>query len=284
VGELLPWQATFVAIGLPGVVIALLMLFVAEPRRVGAARGTPTQGVPVAETVAYLKAHRTSFTAALLGVGFYTLTIYAWAGWTPTYFVRELGWTYPQIGKALGIIITFAGPIGVLSATALADRWRRKGVDHANLRVGALCSAGMAITSTGMVYAGSPLLTIVFLALAAAFSFSLLGVGPSIIQDTAPPPMRGQVAALYTGTLNIIGAGFGPVAVGLLTDYVLRDPSKIGLAIVITCVAAGILSVLIFRSGFATYAAARAAAAGWRESATEPAVPAIALGQAAPAH
>jgi hypothetical protein len=74
------------------------------------------------------------------------------------------------------------------------------------------------------------------------------------------------------------------VAVGLLTDYVLRDPSKIGLAIVITCVAAGIISVLIFRSGFATYAATRAAAAGWRESGTDPAGPAIALGQAAPAH
>lgn len=280
-GELLPWQATFVAVGLPGVFIALLMLAVPEPRLAGAARGTPTQGVPVAETVAYLKAHRTCFTAALLGVGFYTLTIYAWAGWTPTYFVRELGWTYPQIGKALGVIITIAGPVGVLTATGLADFWRRKGIAHANLRVGALCCAGMAITSTGMVYAGNPVLTIVFLTLAASFSFSLLGVGPSIIQDTAPAPMRGQVAALYTGTLNIIGAGFGPVAVGLLTDYVLRDPSKVGLAIVITCVTAGTIGVLIFRSGFATYATTRAAAAEWREKTL---VPAPAPTGVAPAH
>jgi MFS family permease len=134
----------------------------------------------------------------------------------------------------------------------------------------------MAITSTGMVYAGSPVLTMVFLALAAAFSFSLLGVGPSIIQDTAPAPMRGQVAALYTGTLNIIGAGFGPVAVGLLTDYVLRDQSKVGLAIVITCVTAGTIGMLIFRSGFATYAATRAAATDWRETAPTLAAPAIA--------
>lgn len=277
-GELLPWQATFVAVGLPGVVIALLMLAVPEPRRIGAARGMPTEDVPVAETVAYLKAHRKCFTAALLGVGFYTLTVYAWASWTPTYFVRELGWTYPQIGKALGIIIAIAGPVGVLTATGLADYWRRNGVPHANLRVGALCCAGMAITSTGMVYAGSPALTVVFLGLAAAFSFSLLGVGPSIIQDTAPAPMRGQVAALYTGTLNIIGAGFGPVAVGLLTDYVLRDPSKVGLAIVITCVTAGTIGMLIFRAGFATYAATRTAAMNWRESTPALAIP---IGKAA---
>ena len=203
----------------------------------------------------------------MLGVGFYTLTIYAWAGWTPTYFVRELGWTYPQIGKLLGVIIAIAGPVGVLTATGLADFWRRKGVPHANLRVGALCSAGMAVTSTGMVYAGSPVLTLIFLTLAAAFSFSLLGVGPSIIQDTAPAPMRGQVAALYTGTLNIIGAGFGPVVVGVLTDYVLRDPSKIGLAIVLTCVTAGVIGVLLFLSGTSTYAATRDDAANWTEEA-----------------
>ena len=79
--------------------------------------------------------------------------------------------------------------------------------------------------------------------------------------------MRGQVAALYTGTLNIIGAGFGPVAVGVLTDYVLRDPSKIGLAIVLTCVTAGVIAVLLFLSGTSTYAATKDDAANWREEA-----------------
>jgi MFS family permease len=262
-GALLPWQATFVAVGVPGLIIALFMLAVPEPRRIGVARGTESHGVPVAATVAYLTRHRKTFTNTLLGIGFYTVTVYAWAGWTPTYFVRELGWTYPQIGKLLGVIIAIAGPVGVLTATGLADFWRRRGVAHGNLRVGALCSAGMAVSSTGMVYAGSPVLTMIFLALAAALSFAMLGVGPSIIQDTAPPPMRGQVAALYTGILNIIGAGFGPVAVGVLTDYVLRDPSKIGLAIVLTCVTAGVISVLLYLSGTATYAATRDDAANW---------------------
>jgi hypothetical protein len=77
--------------------------------------------------------------------------------------------------------------------------------------------------------------------------------------------MRGQVAALYTGTLNIIGAGFGPVAVGVLTDYVLRDPSKIGLAIVITCVTAGVIGLLFFLSGTSSYAATRDDAVNWRD-------------------
>ena len=107
---------------------------------------------------------------------------------------------------------------------------------HANLRVGVLSCVGMAVASTGMVFGGSPAACVIFLALGAMFSFTLIGVGAMSLQETAPAPMRGQVAALFAGVLNIIGAGLGPVAVGVITDYVLRDPSAIGTAIVVTCV------------------------------------------------
>jgi hypothetical protein len=105
------------------------------------------------------------------------------------------------------------------------------------------------------------------------FSFSLTGVGAMSLQEIAPASMRGQAAALFAGVLNIIGAGLGPVAVGVLTDYVLRDPSAIGTAIVATCVTASVLGVLLFRSGFATYGATCADATAWREDTPTPAIP-----------
>ena len=51
--------------------------------------------------------------------------------------------------------------------------------------------------------------------------------------------MRGQFAALYTGVLKLFGAGADPVAVGLLTDYVLRNPMAIGRSIGIVCPCSG---------------------------------------------
>ena len=237
------------------------MLFVPEPRRMGAARDVPTAGVPLSLTVDFLRSNRKTFTAIMFGAGFLYLAIYGWLGWAPTYFVRELGWTYPQVGKAFGVILAVAGPAGALGGSWLADFWRRKGVAHANLRVGVLSCAGMAVASTGMVLSASPAACVVFLALGAVFSFTLIGVGAMSLQETAPAPMRGQVAALFAGVLNIVGAGFGPVAVGLITDYVLRDPSAIGTAIVATCVTASVIGLLLFRSGFATYAPATRAAA-----------------------
>jgi MFS family permease len=274
VGELLPWQATFIAVGMPGVVIALLMLFVPEPRRMGAGRNVPTVGVPVSLTVDFLRSNRRTFTAIMLGAGFLYLAIYGWLGWAPTYFVRELGWTYPQVGKAFGIILALAGPVGAVGGSWLADLWRRKGVAHANLRVGVVSCAGMAVASSGMVLSTSPAACVLFLALGAAFSFTLVGVGAMSLQETAPAPMRGQTAALFAGVLNIVGAGLGPVAVGVITDYVLRDPSAIGTAIVATCVTASGIGLLLFRSGFATYAATAADAAAWREGKPAPALPA----------
>jgi hypothetical protein len=111
------------------------------------------------------------------------------------------------------------------------------------------------------------------------FSFTLIGVGAMSLQETAPAPMLGQVAALFAGVLNIIGAGLGPVAVGVITDYVLRDPSAIGTAIVATCVSASVIGLLVFRSGFATYAATRADATGWRVSAPTSAIPTVTAGR-----
>lgn len=283
-GELLPWQATFIAVGLPGVAIALLMLLAPEPRRMGAARAERTQGVPVSATTDFLKEHARTFTAIMFGTGSLYLAVYGWTGWTPTYFVRELGWTYPEIGKALGVILTVAGPVGAIGGASLAGRWRKQGIATANLRVGILSCIGMAVASTGMVYGGGTAVSVGFLALGAVFSFTLIGVGTLIIQETAPAPMRGQIAALFTAILNIIGAGLGPVAVGLITDYVLGDATAIGTAIVLTSVTASGIGLLLFRSGFATYARTRDAAADWRAPTTVQAEPAIAQGRIAPAH
>jgi MFS family permease len=283
-GELQPWQATFIAVGLPGVAIALLMLLVPEPRQMGAARGVRTTGVPISATVEFLRGNARTFTAVMFGTGSLYLAVYGWAGWTPTWFVRELGWTYPQIGKLLGVILTVAGPLGALGGAWLADRWRRQGVATANLRIGILSCVGMAVASAGMVFGGSPAVSVAFLALGAVFSFTIIGVGPLIIQETAPAPMRGQIAALFTAVLNIVGAGLGPVAVGLITDYVLGDATAIGIAIVVTCVAASTVGLLLYRSGFATYARTRDAASDWREPATQPAEPVAAPGRIATAH
>ncbi len=138
--------------------------------------------------------------------------------------MREFGWKYSEIGKVFGLLLATAGPIGALCGTWLGDFWRRRGVAHGYLRVAFVAAIGLAASGSAMVMMPGANLAVVFLALSAFFSFCLFGAGPAAIAQITPGPMRGQVTALYTGGLSLLGAGLGPVAVGVLTDYVLGDP------------------------------------------------------------
>jgi MFS family permease len=275
-GALHPWQATFMALGLPGLFVALLMLAVPEPRNavsgsgIGSGKGSgkanarPGVAVPVAMVRRYAAENRRTMISLMLGAGFFYTCVYGWSAWAPTYFVREFGWKYSEIGKALGFLLAIVGPLGAIFGGWLGDFWKRRGMAHGYLRVAFVASAGLSTSAIGMVSVHDAHLALGFVGLASFFTFFLFGAGPSAIQEISPAPMRGQFAALYTGVLNLLGAGCGPVVVGVLTDYVLRDPKAIGQSITIVSLICGSIACLLFRRGFRAYRDTLGNAADWR--------------------
>ena len=268
-GAIEPWQATFIAVGLPGVIVALFMLAVPEPRTRARKSGSKADvassiSVPVGVVADYVWRNGKTTSALLLGAGFFYMSVYAWAGWAPTYFVRQFGWKYSEIGKVLGLLLAVAGPLGAFFGTWLGDRWRNAGIEYGYLRVAMVAAAAITISSCAMVLVPSANLAVICLASGAFFSFFLFGAGPAAIAQISPPPMRGQVAALFTGGLNLLGAGLGPVSVGILTDYVMRDPKAIGVSMLVVFLFAGAGAIILFVSGFRSYADTLQNAARWR--------------------
>jgi MFS family permease len=266
-GAIEPWQATFIAVGLPGIIIAVFMLFVPEPRvaRKGSAHATAEAvNVPLAQVKDYIVHNRRTITAFLVGAGFYYMSVYGYAGWGPTYFVRHFGWKYAEIGKVFGLLLILGGPVGALFATWLGDYWMKRGVSHGYLRVALIAVVGITVSTCAMVTVPTANLAVVFLGLSAFFSFFMFSVGPAVIAQITPAPMRGQIAALYTGVLNLLGAGLGPVAVGVLTDYVLRDSKAIAVSMFIVFAVAGTVAALLIRSGLKSYAGTLKRAAEWQ--------------------
>jgi MFS family permease len=270
-GALHPWQATMMALGLPGLVVALFMLAVTEPRnardRSASAVAAPREGVPVAAVRQYVARNRRTMLCLMLGAGFFYTCVYGWSTWVPTYFVREFGWKYSEIGKALGLLLASVGPVGAIFGGWLGDFWKRRGVAHGYLRVAIVASLGLVVSTLGMASAHDGHVALVFVALLSLFSFFLFGAGPSAIQEISPAPMRGQFAALYTGLLNLLGAGCGPVAVGVLTDYVLKSPMAIGHSIAIVCLVFGAIACVLFRYGIRSYRGTLGNAVDWRPAA-----------------
>jgi MFS family permease len=266
-GALQPWQTTLMSIGLPGLFILLLLRGVPEPRQQGVVQRTPPATVPLAEVQAYLLEHRRTFVGILLGAGCFYAGVYGSGSWVPSYFVREFGWTYARIGAWMGAIMCVCGPLGVMLASLLGEHWRNNGVVGGNLRVALAASIALPLFSVPMLLAPSAPWALVFLLFTSLLWTCLFGVGAALIVDITPAPLRGQFMALFTGVLSLLGAGCGPVAVGLLTDHWL-GPAGTHYAILIVTSVGGGLACLLFASARRSFAHTAQHAVQWQPRST----------------
>lgn len=118
------WRAVFGVLAVPGVLLALIMLF-APDYRARKIDGTGTRPVKpgLMETLRYIAGNRTLqlIYLAQLPITAYIMTCGIWG---PTFFVRQYQLTLPEAASAVGIITIVAG-IGALAGGYLSDRVSR---------------------------------------------------------------------------------------------------------------------------------------------------------------
>jgi MFS family permease len=252
------WQRVFVAVALPGFLVALMIwLILPEPPRRG--RGREGQ-VPLAEAAGYMRAQAPLFAPLFGGFAMITLASYASAVWTPAFFIRSYGWSPAQIGLWVGLGYLILGPIGALAAGRWCDALTARGVRDAPLRV-----AGLSALVSGLLSALSPLmptaeLALVLLLLSVPFGTMAFPMAGTAIGLVTPNELRGQVSALYMLVINAVGLGLGPMLVGAMSDHLFTggDGIRYGLALV-NLVTAPLAFWLIWRAR-APYAARRTGA------------------------
>lgn len=246
VGSLAPWQLTFVLVGLPGLLVALLLaLTVRDPRAVVVGkRPGALEGLGP-----FWRSRRRLILLYIAGVSLLGAAGFANLLWLPSVFVRNFGWTAPQIGAVIGVLLMTLGVGGVLLCGVVATRLVKRGVSDGPVIV----TAGAAILSVPFAFATlmpDATTTLVLVAPGILVSSAYVGLGPAIVQSATPPALRGRVAAfslMITGLLSMI---VGPVGVGAVTTYVFGDPQQVGVSL-------AIMSVLFYTSGAACLLAAR---------------------------
>jgi MFS family permease len=224
-GALRSWQIVFVAVGLPGLLVALLLLTVREPLRRGPTQSGKQTAAPatIAETLAYVRDNAATFTCLNLAIAFLTLNSYASSGWIPSLFMRRYGWSPGNTGLVYGLVVAISGTLGVVGGGWLADRWTRQGRVDAPVRVAWVAS--MCWLPFGILYPLAPNgWWTAFLLIPTVFFGSMpYGVAPAAIQRMMPNTMRAQATAIYLFVINIIGMSLGPFLVALLTQDVFKD-------------------------------------------------------------
>ncbi|MCR5879841.1 MFS transporter [Phenylobacterium sp. J367] len=185
VGELAPWRLTFLWVGLPGLLVALLVaLTVREPPRQGDASKTAR-----GEFVAFLRSHPAAIASHFGGMSLIALVMYGAMAWIPQFLHRTYAMPVPEAGLWFGVATATCGAAGLLIGGWLADRLYRRGFKDAHLRVIRLNAilllplfVGMALAPT----AGLALWMMVVAMLVGTIHGGVAGARPS--DDHAEPP------------------------------------------------------------------------------------------------
>ena len=249
VGEIRPWQQVFVAVGLPGILIALLTATVGEPvrRETGQRDARP---FAIAEVLAYVRANGRTFVCHGLGYALFALVNFATAAWLPTHLIRTYGWTAAQAGITLGTVTSTIGVFGVVAGGRVADSLLARGYTDAKLRVGIMAALGNIVC--GAIYTLAPEAGLAVAALVPYNFFASFAFGAAVaaVQEITPNRMRAQVGAFVMSVITLVGLGIGPTLIGVLTSavygrdsavrYALLWVTLVGLAGAATLLAAGL--------------------------------------------
>jgi len=254
-GEMRPWQATFLLVGLPGLTLAALMLSIREPER----RERITQGVGTDESgrssllhaLKYIRERWTAFAAVFVGSAA-CVTLGSLTLWNVALFGRTWGWGVRDVGFATGALYFIGGPVGTALGVWLTQRYIAQGRKDATLRA---LLFGLLFAVPGFaVYALMPTAELAICALFIAFigQAAAGAAGPASVILIAPGQIRSQATAIYYFIISVCGQLIGPPPVGWMTDL-FGDPAKLRYALSIEAICVGVPAIVLLTLGLASY-------------------------------
>jgi MFS family permease len=248
------WHMVLLVTGLPGLLLALLMFAtVKEPAR---RDRKSAAAVPLRDVLRFLGLNWRFYGPLFLGIAVAAVESYGLQAWRPMFFERTYGWGPERVGPLLGGAILIATPLGLYLGTLLAEYLSRRRPQDA-LLVACLISYGLAMP----LLVAMPLMPNPWLALGSGFfgftawSMSAPGQNAAILIVT-PNEMRGQISALYLFSISVVGGGFGPTAIALITDRVFHNEAMLRYALSGFTLMVGPVILLLIFSAVKPYAKA----------------------------
>lgn len=223
--ELYGWRVAFIAIGVPGLVLALLAKFtLREPRVEKLAQTTVSMREPPKQlgAVKVLKVlwQKGAFKHLLLAHAVLYLFNYGVMQWFPSFFVRSHGMPTDELGVWLAVIWGVGGSLGIYLGGVLASRYATHN-EPLQLRFMAVVYSLFAFANVLIYLSADKHVALGLMALSAVVVSTANGPIFAIIQTIVPAPMRATAIALLFLFANLIGMGFGPLAVGMLSDALM---------------------------------------------------------------
>jgi len=213
------WRAAFLIAGVPGLILAVVMLTtIREPRRGGAEAAEHVGVAPKVHEVFQFLWRTPGLVVLILGcacLGMINLSIAAWLG---SFFIRIHHLDLKQAGLVLGLASGLGAMVGAPLQGWLSDRLQ--GLNRRwPLWLVAIASTISMIAGFWMLFTGSVVVAIVCIIIG---DLCRMGYAPptySLFMTRTPPRLRGAAMSIMQLTTNVFGFAIGPVFVGVLSDY-----------------------------------------------------------------
>lgn len=267
IGEVRSWQATFLIVGLPGVLLASVIYFTREPARgkFSDRMAENASSIPIREVFKFMRGNWPFFVLQFSGVMALSTIGYAVFGWGPELFLRAFDMSKSEFGLTYGPIAIIFGLAGASFAGALVPIVLRRGYPDAVLRI--VIFAAALILPIAAIY---PLLSSTTLAIVClcfvTFTMAMpTGMVTASLQAVTPNEMKAQVISIYLFVVFTFGFTAGPQVIGILNDVVFPSPDGIRYSFTTVAVICYPLSMIFLGAALPFFRKALAEAQAWQE-------------------
>jgi MFS family permease len=250
------WRVAFYAVGLPGILLALLAARLRDPIR-GASEepepspSGPRSASPVGRSLKegqgeglsirlslFTLVRNTAYVGTVLGYAAYTFAVSGLGFFMPTYLERVRGVELSRADFIVGSVTVLGGLCGTFAGGLLGD-WASSKIKHGQLWLCAISSiAGIVPTWLALTVPSFPVYVVWFFV--AEFAL-FLSTGPVnvVTVNVVPVRLRAMAMAVSIFAIHLLGDAISPPIIGWLADR-----NGLGTAVLIVPAAVAISGVL----------------------------------------
>lgn len=214
-GQKFGWQTAFLMVGIPGVLLAIPLWFLNEPKR-GGSEGKVPGDLMKSGGYSSLFSNR-PFIINTLAMTAMTFAMGGLAQWVPTYLYRIHGLDLVAANTYFGGITVLAGITGTLIGGWLGDYFQQKTPKGYLLVSGWGFLFGAPIAVYALV---TPILSSCLAAIFFAEFFLFLNTGPlnTVIVNVTHPSVRAGAFAVNIFIIHALGDAISPIVLGWFSD------------------------------------------------------------------
>ena len=252
IGYLKPWQATFMIVGIPGLVLAIAAFYLKEPRRVEE-QVDSNHLVDKKNVFLHLKEHRKTLIPMFGGLIFMALIFYSFSFWAPTMMIRTFDISLTEVGFILGMITIISSITGTIIAGSAVDYLRNRNYSDAPVRA-AMIAVILALPPIILLsFVQTELGAWICIAMYLLFISSFAPLGLLAISGVSTGSVKGQTAAIHAFLMMAFGLSLGPQLTAFFTDFVFVDPNLLINSVSLTGLIVLPISALLFKLSLSRY-------------------------------